>query len=101
MKNITQPDIIVSVRLFSTTEGGRASPTPPKVFRCVFEFEGEAFDCALLLDGVGALSPGSEAEVPVAFIFPQYIKERLRPGSHFSLWEGKYIAVGEVIKIVE
>lgn len=101
MKTATQPDVIVTLRLLSTKEGGRASATPSEVFRCMFEFEGEAFDCALLLNELGSLAPGREATVPVAFIFPEYVKDRLQPGSPFRLWEGKYIAEGKVLEVVE
>lgn len=77
------------------------SATPPDVFRCVFEFEGAGFDCALLLTDLGSLAPGNEAVVPVAFLFPEHVKARLQPGSRFRLWEGKYIAEGEILEVLD
>lgn len=80
-------DIIAKVRFYTAEEGGRKSPTPSDVFRCPLEFEGEKFDCALLLEGIGSLAPGATATVPIVFLFPEYIKPRLHPGSRFTLWE--------------
>jgi hypothetical protein len=99
MKTATRPDVMATVRLLSTEEGGRSSATPPEVFKCVFEFEGEGFDCALLLSEVGPLAPGDETTVPVAFLFPEYVKGRLQRGSRFRLWEGKHIAEGEILDV--
>lgn len=101
MTTATQPDVMATVRLLPTEEGGRTSAMPPEVFRCVFEFEGAGFDCALLLTEVGPLAPGEEATVPVAFLFPEYVKDRLQPGSRFRLWEGKHIAEGEIVELLD
>jgi hypothetical protein len=94
-------DSIVRVHFFPTEEGGRKGPTPPKVFRCIFDYEGELFDCGLLLDDSGPLVPGETRIVSLVFLFPQYIKHRLSPGSRFSLREAKPIGEGEVLEIVE
>ena len=93
-------DIIATVRLYTTEEGGRKGPTPSDVFRCPLEFEGELFDCGLYLDESGPLAPGAEATVPIVFLFPEYVKPRLSVGSRFTLWEVGTIGEGVVDQIL-
>ncbi len=95
-----QPDIIAKVRLYATEAGGRKGATPSETFGCLFEFEGEKFDCRLLLQEVGFLAPGATAKVPVAFLYPELIKPRLKVGSRFTLWEAPTIGEGVVEEIV-
>jgi hypothetical protein len=95
-----QPDIIATVRFYATEASGRKGPTPPNMFGCPLEFEGEKFDCRLLLNAVGSLAPGATAKVPVAFLYPELIKPRLKVGSRFTLWEMRTIAEGVVEEIL-
>jgi len=94
-------DVVVELHLLSAEEGGRTSATPSDKLRCIFEYEGENFDCVLLLSGVGSLSPGDHAEVPVAFLFPELIKPRLQVGSEFRLRDYRTIAEGRVTRVIE
>lgn len=96
-----EPDVIVRVKLRSVELGGRKTPIPPIEYGCPFFFEGEGFDCRLLLDQANVcLEPGGpEAEVPVKFLWPELIKPRLKPGDKFTLWEGKDIADGQVVRV--
>ena len=96
----SRPDIIATVRFYSTEAGGRKGPTPPNMFGCPLEFEGEMFDCRLVLNEAGSLAPGATAEVPIAFLYPELIKQRLRVGSQFTLWDGRTVADGVVEEIV-
>jgi hypothetical protein len=103
MTTLLTPDVRVRVRLRTAEEGGRQKgEIPPVQFRCPFVFEGEMFDCRLLLDQVGTtLQPGASYEkIPVKFLFPDLIKPRLRPGVSFKLWDGRDIADGEVTDVV-
>jgi hypothetical protein len=93
-------DIIARVRLYETGRGGRQGPTPPDRFGCVFEIDGEYFDCRLLLEGVGSLAPGQTATVPIKFLHPDLLVGRLSDSVVFHLWEGKPIAEGEIKQIV-
>ncbi len=95
-----QPDIIASVKFYPTEKGGRKGPTPPVTFRCLSEFEGEKFDCALFLNESGPLAPGESATVPIKFLFPELVKPRLKVGSRFKLWEMRTIAEGVVEQIL-
>jgi hypothetical protein len=96
----SQPDIIASIHFYTTEAGGRKVPTPPDQFGCPLEFEGEKFDCRLLLGKVGSLSPGVTANVPVVFLYPELIKPRLKVESRFTLWEMGTIAEGIVKQIL-
>jgi hypothetical protein len=94
------PDLIARIHLFPTLEGGRQGPTPSDKFGCLLEFNGEFFDCRLLLEETGSLWPDQEAVVSIKFLDPDLAKLRLRPGDRFYLWEGKRIAEGEVEELL-
>ena len=92
-------DILGKIAFYKTSEGGRKSAISADWLGCIFEFEGEYFDCRLILEGIGLLEPGARATIPIAFLNPQLIKPNLKVGSRFTLWEGKTIAEGEVVEI--
>jgi len=94
-------DIHANVGFLSAAEGGRTGPTPADQLRCIFEYAGECFDCVLWLDRVGSLSPGQRVKVPIAFLFPEYIRAGLRVGSGFRLRDSRTITEGSVLEIVE
>lgn len=92
-----KPEIIATVRFLNTDEGGRKGPTPDKSFGCLFSFGEENFDCRLDLSKTGPIEPGQKVSVPIKFLFPEYVKELLKPGSRFYLRELRKIAEGEII----
>ncbi|MBN1917560.1 MAG: hypothetical protein JW889_06590 [Verrucomicrobia bacterium] len=89
------------VRFYSREEGGSGVEAFPSCIHCPLEYKDEYFDCALILKGIGPISPGEETPVPVPIqlLSPQYVMDRLRVGDHFRLWAGKYIGEGEVVSI--
>lgn len=93
-------DIVARVTLFPSSEGGRRGATPREMFACIFEYEGESFDCRLLLGKVGPLSPGSETLVPIKFVRPDLVKSRLGCGARFTLREISVIGDGEVREVL-
>jgi hypothetical protein len=98
--SLIKPDLIANIQLRTTDEGGRKGPTLAEYLRCIFGFQAEFFDCQLLLQDVGPLYPGTAARVPIAFLNPQLIKDRLRPGDKFILREVQTIAEGVVEQLV-
>jgi hypothetical protein len=95
------PDIFARIHLFSKEQGGRTQPIPPIQFGCPLFFQDEGFDCRLLLDQIGnPLLLGETMIVPIKFLNSNNILPRMKVGDQFLLWEGKYIAEGEVIEIV-
>jgi hypothetical protein len=64
-------------------------------------YEGENFECRLMLAGVGPVAPGQRATVGIKFLRPEMIKPRLQPGSSFTLRELKTIGEGSVERVFE
>jgi translation elongation factor EF-Tu-like GTPase len=96
-----KPDIAAEVRLLAEREGGRMSATPPDHYGCIFVFEGENFECRLLLADAGPVAPGQQAKVGIKFLRPELIKPRLREGSPFTLREVRTIGEGTVERVIE
>jgi hypothetical protein len=96
-----RPDVIIKVRFKTTAEGGRQSSitigeTP---YGCALLIEGEAFDCRLLVNEK-TLQLGNTYELPIKFLNPGLVLSKLSPGKPVTLWEGKEIAEGEVVRLV-
>jgi translation elongation factor EF-Tu-like GTPase len=94
-----KPDIIASLYVLSTSEGGRKSPIVASMFGCTFEHGSEKNDCRLLLEGKGDVWPGQQISVPIKFLFPELVRPRLQVGDSFRLLEGRVIAHGTVEEI--
>jgi translation elongation factor EF-Tu-like GTPase len=95
------PDIVARIRLLSKAEGGRSVPTPAGAFGCIFEIDNDYHECRMLLDRVGHVAPGGEADdVPIKFLLPNFLEGRLHPGKKFNIREGnKKIGEGTVSRI--
>jgi hypothetical protein len=96
-----KPDAIIKVRFKTTAEGGRQGPiiigqTP---YGCPLFVEGEAFDCRLLVSAQ-TLQLGNSYELPIKFLNPNLVLSKLSPGKSVTLWEGKEIATGEIVRLV-
>ncbi|WP_157758565.1 hypothetical protein [Cystobacter fuscus] len=98
---------IANIRLSRTEEGGRSQPIPPRTFGCpvffenVPELQSHGYDCRMLLAEYGEPVPpgGAVDEVALLFLAADEILSYLRPGVRFSLWEGKTIGSGIVVRI--
>lgn len=99
--------MVVRMRLLSQEEGGRSQALPPDIFGCPMFFEGvpelssHGYDCRILVSEIQKpIAPGDEVEeVKIVFLSPAPIFAHVRLGTRFSLWEGKTIAHGEVVRI--
>lgn len=95
-----EPDITLDLHFLSTAQGGRKTSTPSNKFLCMFKIGNEYHDCQLQLDEVGPIEPGQFAIVPIRFLRPELLVNRLKHGQQVSLCEGpKEIAEGRVIEI--
>lgn len=95
------PDLILDIHLFPTCTGGRKSSTPNDKFSCMFKIRNEYHDCRLLLQEVGALSPGQHAQVPVKLLQPELLRNRLSHGQEIILCEGhREIGKATVVNIL-
>ncbi len=60
------PDILADIHFYTTEENGRKSPTSSNYFGCIFVLSDKKHDCRLLLEKIGAFSPGESKEnVPI------------------------------------
>ena len=99
------PDVIIRVRFRTKAEGGRQNDIiipdcPEHHYGCPLIVEGEAFDCRVLVTSK-TFRLGMSYELPIKFINPNLVLPRLSSGTAVKLWEGKEIASGEVVRIVE
>jgi hypothetical protein len=94
-----KPDAIIEVRLKMTAEGGRQGPivTTNYPFGCPLFVDGEAFDCRVLVLN-RTLELGSTYELPIKFLRPDLALLKLSVGKSITLWEGKDIANGKVVR---
>jgi len=95
-----EPDLRGSLQFYSESAGGRKIATPSDYLGCIFEYEGENFECRLLLKDVGPIAPGGRATVPIKFLRPELVKQRLHVGNRFRLREARTIGEGTVESIV-
>jgi hypothetical protein len=93
-----KPDAIISVCFKTPEENGRNTAVQGDYYNCPLFIDGEGFDCRLLL-GRNKLELGVRYEVPIKFLFPELVRTKLTVGKEVTLWEGKEIASGTVLKI--
>lgn len=96
-----KPDITAQIRLYSTSQGGRAGATPSDHLGCIFVYQEENFECRILLHEIGAVHTGCDALVPIKFLAPELVKPRLQAGDQFTLREIKTIGEGAVKTVLE
>jgi hypothetical protein len=95
-----EPDAIIEIRLKTTHEGGRknAISIADRPFGCPLFVAGEAFDCRFLLENQ-RLELGRTYEIPIKFLCPETAIQKLSAGAAITLWEGKDIPIGKVIRL--
>lgn len=91
-------DILIKVRFKTEIEGGRKGAITGSFYGCPLFVDGSGFDCRLFLDS--KIELGLTYEVPVKFMNPELVLPKLYPGKIFTLWEGKDVATGTVLKIL-
>lgn len=94
-----QIDAVIEIRFKTAAEKGRQGPVVGDFYGCPLFVDGEAFDCRLILGGK-TLALGRCYEVGVRFLNPHLALPLLSPGKAISLWEGKEIATGKVVRLV-
>ena len=99
--------VIASIHLTRTEEGGRKQPLPPRIFGCPVFFENvpdlqaHGYDCRMLLAEHGKRIPpgGTIGEIALLFLLADEVLPHMKPGVEFSLWEGKTIGSGTVVRV--
>jgi len=92
-------DVTIKIRFKTNAEGGRQAKVEIALipYGCLLVVDGEAFDCRVL-QKERVLELGKTYELPVKFLRPDLVLPKLSPGKQISLWEGKEIATGSVIR---
>lgn len=88
-------------------EGGRRTPISVPTYGCPVFFEGvpelsaHAYDCRMSISDLGRpISPGDTVEeIALAFLSADQVLPHMMPGVTFTLWEGKTIGSGTVLRI--
>ena len=95
------PDVIIEVHFKTAGEGGRLDGIviAENLYGCPLFVNGEAFDCRLLLTNQ-TLELGEIYELPVKFMRADLALPKLSVGKSVTLWEGKEIAIGKVVRLV-
>jgi hypothetical protein len=96
---MTNVVIVGRIRMVPSELGGRILPTPADRYVCQLKLGGEVRDCTVLLDTVGSLRPGQAADVRIAVDTSRDFPFEPSPGAHFTLWEMRTVATGEVMAI--
>ncbi|MEI2260872.1 MULTISPECIES: hypothetical protein [Stenotrophomonas] len=91
-------DAVVSVRFLQSAEGGRRTDIVGQVYACPLFVAGRVFDCRVLLQE-GRAVLGESYELPVAFLFPEDALAVANVGEDVSLWEGRTIARGRILRV--
>ncbi|MGB2621828.1 MAG: hypothetical protein WA857_01120 [Candidatus Acidiferrum sp.] len=95
-----KPDAIIEIRLKTTLEGGRqgAIVITQHPFGCPLFVDGEAFDCRFLVENQ-TLELGNTYKLPIKFLRPDLVLSKLSVGKSLTLWEGKDIATGKILRL--
>lgn len=99
-----KPDIYIKVRFKICEEGGRKTSVKrktllgPDFYGCPLMVDGKSYDCHLLI-GDKEIKLGKYYEIPVKFLDKDLALPNLAIGKSITLWEGKEVANGQVIKI--
>jgi len=96
-------DAIVRVRFLLPSEGGRRSNlTLLKSgvrYGCPLGVDGRYFDCRVLHEEDRVLALGEVHDLEVVFMNRDRALAAMSEGSPITLWEGRTVAAGEVMKI--
>lgn len=95
-----KPEAIIRVRFLTPEEGGRMSSIQGDQYACPVMVNKKGFDCRFVLDDRVCFDLGETYEIPVKFLSPDHAFKCIREGVEISLWEGKTIAKGIVLKIM-
>lgn len=101
-----RPDIYIKIRFKTTSEGGRKSsinrkrPSGPDFYACPLIANDKAYECRLLI-GDKKIELGKYYKIPVKFLEKDLVMPHLSIGEKILLWEGKVVAEGIVVEIVE
>ncbi|TKR30348.1 hypothetical protein FCE95_09440 [Luteimonas gilva] len=92
------PDVAIEVRFKTPDEGGRTKSIKAQTYSCPMLIDEEGYDCRLLLKGDEILL-GERYVIDVKFMNADLVLPKLFVDKAISLWEGKIIATGRILRI--
>jgi len=93
------PDVIIKVRFLTKSEGGRNTPIFKMPYGCPLIINGRGFDCRFITNQNCIFELGETYEIPIKFLDSSQALMNISEGNEISLWEGKIIANGQIIKV--
>lgn len=99
--------VIASITLKGVDEGGRRTPISVPTYGCPIFFENvpelsaHCYDCRMMVSELAEeIPPGATvSEIALMFLSEDEVLPHLKPGVTFTLWEGKTIGTGRVVRI--
>ena len=93
-------DAYVRLRFLPSHEGGLKRDVQGTSIRATIVVEGVYSSCQIYAQD-GVLRLGETYEVPVAFAAPGVVRPLLHPGTGFTLWGGRTVASGVIVRLVD
>lgn len=93
------PDAIIKVRFLTKLEGGRNEPISKMPYGCPLMINGQGYDCRFIANQHDCFKLGETYEIPIKFLNPSLALMSISESNEITLWEGKIIAKGHVIKV--
>ncbi len=93
-------DALISIRFLTSEEGGRKSSIQADKYGCPIMVDDRGFDCQFVLTHSMCFELGESYKIPVKLLNLDRALEHLKEETKISVWEGKIIGVGEVVKIL-
>ena len=93
-------EAIIRVRLLTEEEGGRKGDIEEQKYSCPLFSNGKAYDCRFVKSVAFKYQLGKVYEIPVKFLRPDLVMEKLYIVAKISLWEGETIGEGERLKLL-
>lgn len=95
------PHIYVTVRFFSTEEGGRTGPVFGNSYKPSIQIEEKTCPGLFLLGKDLVIYPGQEVKnIPIKLLDVGYLKDKLDVGVPFKVREDKFVAEGVISRVV-
>jgi hypothetical protein len=92
------PNILAEITLYPATQGGRKSTILQGEYRGVLGIGADHFSVRFAVESSNGFPAGETKIVGIQFLFPETAITSFSVGSTFTIWEGRDIGRGHVIK---
>ena len=101
MSSPVAPQVAALIQITAKESWGRTPPQLGVEFRFPLVVGGLAYIARFSVSDGDAFSRGMPIEVPIEFMFPDKALPRFTPGTQFTIWDGKDIGTGKVLRLVD